>query len=652
MKRHSITIIGMGPRGLSVFERIAAHARDYRVPIQLNLIEPNACGAGVHAPRQPQHLLINTLASQVTIFPSPEVVARAPSCVTPSLTEWARAQGYRRFGAEFYKVGEGADSVSASGGINTGGADITDSDYLPRQLLGRYLNWAYSALAAALPPNVTLTHLRHRAIDMFQQPDGSFMIELDSGFSVSSDFVFLTTGHGRNNLTDEEAWLRKFAQDHARYNSKLSYVRHVYPLDKLGAISHEARVAIQGLGLSAHDVLAELTVGRGGRFEPAGPGLRYVASGQEPALLLFSRQCLPAAARGINQKGLAGRHQAQYFTREAVRALRAQALRERGSAQLDFDKELLPLVVKEMAYAYRCADDAVPPNPLWYNPGKAECAVIDALLFPLRGRSFADPTAFAAFFDELLAADLDEARRGNTVSPLKAAAEVLRDARAVLQDAVEHGGLLPASHRKFLSVYNPAINRATFGPPLVRNLQLRALMDAGVLQIADGPNPIVRIDEERSQFALHTRFDATTTVQLVDALVVARLDVFSPETDDSMLIRNLLKRGTVRPFYNGTFHPGGVDIDTGNHPFNRAGRTCDNLWVLGYPAEGVNYYTHALPRPLLQSRQVLDAERCVRALFAAMGQRDAARKATRPATLTRVATQEKERLADALQGRQ
>ncbi len=604
MKRINVTIIGMGPRGLSVFERIAAFARASAIPLQLNLIEPGACGAGAHAPRQPQHLLTNTLASQVTLFPGPGAVEQAPSCVTPSLTEWARSQGYRRFGAEYYRAGEG-------------GAEILDSDYLPRQLLGRYLTWAYGAIAAAMPPTVTVNHLRHRAIDMFQQPDASFVVELDSGFSVSSDFVFLTTGHSNGNLTDEEAWLRKFAQDHARYNSKLRYVRHAYPLDKLIAIGHDAVVGIQGLGLTAHDVLAELTVGRGGRFQPAGAGLRYIASGQEPQLMLFSRNCLPAAARAINQKGVAGRHPARFFTREAVRALRAEAVRERGSAQLDFDRELLPLMLKEMGYAYRAAADAKAPDPLWYQLGDEERLAIETMLFPLRGRSFADPAEYAAFFRAQLADDLREAARGNTTSPLKAAADVLRDARAVLQDSIEHGGLLPASHRKFLSVLNPAINRVTFGPPLVRNLQLEALVEAGVLSIADGPNPALRIDEERSQFALHTRLAGGATVRYLDAVVVARLDVFSPETDDTVLTRNLLKRGTIRPFYNGSFHPGGIDIDVDNHPFNRAGRQAANLWVLGYPSEGAQYYTHALPRPQLASRQVADADRCVRALFAA-----------------------------------
>lgn len=614
MKRISVTIIGVGPRGLSILERIAAFARRSEAALQVNLVDPGECGPGVHSARQPQHLLTNTLASQVTLFPFSEAVELAPACATLSLTEWARAQGYRRFGEQFIQVEPGS-----------GGADIAETDYLPRQLLGLYLAWAYAQIAAALPASVALRHLRQRALDMVQQPDGSFVVELENGYALPSDFVFLTTGHGKNVLSDEEAWCRKFAHDHARYNNKLAFIRHVYPLDKLAAIGSDAWVGIQGIGLTAHDVVAELTVGRGGRFVHDGDGdaggaLRYLRSGQEPQLLLFSRNCLPAAARGINQKGLAGRHPARFFTREAVRALRERQLRAGAGPQLDFDRDLLPLLLKEMGYAWRTAADGAAPDPLWYALGEEERDGIGAMLFPLHGQRFASQAEFQAFFRALLEADLRQAGLGNLGSPAKASADVLRDARAVLQEIVEHGGLAPASHRKFLSVYNPAINRISFGPPRQRNEQLLALMDAGVLSIAAGPSPALRADEERAQFVLLNKFAGGTVSNFLDVLVIARLDPYSPDTDDAVFTRNLLKRGTVRPYFNGSFHPGGLDIDCANHPLNRVGRIAPNLWAVGYLVEGVHYYTHALPRPLMHSRQVLDAERCVRELFKAIEQ--------------------------------
>jgi uncharacterized NAD(P)/FAD-binding protein YdhS len=652
MKRYSVTIVGMGPRGLSVLERIAAIAASRQLLLDIVLIEPGECGPGVHTTRQPQHLLINTVASQVTMFPALGAVQHAPLCATPSLTAWARQSGYRRFGDSYHRI-EGA------------GDGITESDYLPRSMLGEYLAWAYQQVAASLPACVTLTHHRQRANDLWQQQDGRTAIELESGFIVHSDFVFLTTGHGRNLPSDLDASLAKFAQDHARYNSRLSFVRHVYPLDKLARISPEARVAIQGLGLSAHDVIAELTVGRGGVFvrqpngEPNGQGgpglLRYQRSGREPKLTLCSRNCLPYAARGINQKGLDGRHHPHYFTPDAVEGLRRMALATRGSRQLDFDRELLPLLKREMAWVYRntlARTAALPannaraggtvehamspaaspvPDPLTFVPDADDEALIDTLLFPLRERQFANLDEFRDFFTDWLQADLREARLGNTGSATKAATDVLRDVRATLQAAIEHGGLTPASHRKFLNVYHPAINRAAFGPPLRRNEELLALLDAGVIDIVSGPNSVVEVDEDDSTYVLNTKFADGNERRPIDVLVVARLDAFFPETDESLLIRNVLKRGLVRPYYNGMFHPGGIEIDEASQPLNVQGEPARNIWALGYPVEGCHYYTHALPRPMLRSRQVLDADRCVTAMFARMADHPRHTPGRRPA---------------------
>jgi len=595
MKRTSVTIIGMGPRGLSVLERLAAAAAARQLLLDVILIDPGECGAGVHAARQPQHLLINTLASQVTMFPAPGAVEHAPVCATPSLTAWAQQQGYRRVGQRYYRLD------------GHGGQDIGDGDYLPRSLLGEYLGWVYQQIVAALPAGVTLTHHRQRAADLRKQPDGSCAIELESGYTVRSDFVFLTTGHGSNLPSDLDAWLGKFAQDHARYNSKLAFVRHAYPVEQLSRIGADARVAVQGLGLSAHDVIAELTVGRGGEFIAHEGGLRYQASGREPRLTLCSRNCLPYAARGINQKGLDGRHQPRYFTPDAVDTLRRQALIARGSSQLDFDRELLPLLKREMGEVYRVTPGAAAID---------DDSLFTELLFPLQDRQFASLAEFQRYFRDWLQADLAQALQGNLASPAKAATDVLRDVRATLQAAIEHGGLTPASHRKFLNVYHPAINRAAFGPPLRRNQELLALLDAGVIAIRSGPGSRIGIDENESTYLLSTKFAGGEEKQPVDVVVIARLDAFFPETETSLLIRNLLKRGLFRPYYNGVFHPGGIDINRAGQPLDAQGEVVANVWALGYPVEGAHYYTHALPRPQMRSRQVLDADRCVAMMVA------------------------------------
>ena len=73
------------------------------------------------------------------------------------------------------------------------------------------------------------------------------------------------------------------------------------------------------------------------------------------------------------------------------------------------------------------------------------------------------------------------------------------------------------------------------------------------------------------------------------------------------LMRNLLQRGTVRPYYNGSFHPGGIDVDAACHPVSRAGRIAPNLWALGCLIEGPQFASDAFPRPGANSPAVRDA---------------------------------------------
>src|SRR5439155_790822 len=74
------------------------------------------------------------------------------------------------------------------------------------------------------------------------------------------------------------------------------------------------------------------------------------------------------------------------------------------------------------------------------------------------------------------------------------------------------------------------------------------------------------------------------------------------EQQDLPLIRNMLRRGTLRPHMNGGFHPGGIDADASQNVIGAAGQVHRNLWALGILAEGANFCTYVLPRALVNSR--------------------------------------------------
>lgn len=321
----------------------------------------------------------------------------------------------------------------------------------------------------------------------------------------------------------------------------------------------------------------------------------------------------------MHQKEPGKLYKACFFTKEAVVAKRAERLARYGSPALDFDRDLLPLLIKEMAYVYRSTRDGLWPDPSTYVVDEHDHSLVDQLLYPLKNRSFQDLAEYRKFFLWHLEEDLEHAEKGNVKGPEKAAIEVIRDSRQSLRLAVEYNGLTPGSHQRFLEYHVPMINRITFGPPARRNYELLALFEAGILDLASGPGPTVSTDPDRCKFIVESQFGGIPTRAESDVLVVGRIDTFSPRNDTSQFIQNLLRRGLIRPYFNGEYHPGGLDIDRQNRPINRNGQPLPKVWAVGYPVEGPNYFTHALPLPGVRSQQVVDADRCVVELFRMLG---------------------------------
>jgi uncharacterized NAD(P)/FAD-binding protein YdhS len=597
-----VAIIGVGPRGLSILQRLSElfHQLPGGCAVEVHLVDPGDSGQGVHSSRQPSYLLTNTIANQVTMFSDGR---------GPSFTKWSNEAGYRRFSRAYFPTGDDA------------GETVGEHDYLPRSMLGEYLSWVFDRTVRALPSDVHLIHHRDRAVDIENIGAGRLAIRLAQGAEIYSDFAILATGHCERIPTDEDSAFETFTQENAARNHRLVYCSNPYPVDKLQRIAPGADVAVQGFGLTAYDVISALTVGRGGCFERTGKEMRYFPSGREPNIHLFSRQCLPFSARGVNQKGTTGQHRAQFFTREAVQRLKKRATSCRKGGQLDFEAEVLPLLLREMGYAYRTATEQryLPPEEYHFCP--ADRRAVESIIDPLRGRSFANHSEFKKFFVEYIVNDLKQAELGNVAGPVKAATDVIRDTRASLREAVEFAGLTPSSHQTFNAKYVPMMNRISFGPPMQRNFELLALLNAGVVNLAGGPGCCIVTDQGAAKFAIHTDFGDGRETRYVDALVIARLDPFRPERDRSPLVGNLLARGLIRPYSNGSFKPGGIDIDENGHPINAAGSALPNVWAVGYLVEGPCFYTHALPRQGLISQFISDADTCVRDMLAQIEER-------------------------------
>ncbi|MGW4645033.1 FAD/NAD(P)-binding protein [Kitasatospora sp. NPDC004289] len=599
-----IGVIGLGSRGLGVLERIITLASQEswgRRPVRVELVDPVGDGSGLHDPEQPDYLLLNTVAAQVSHFPEEATVGDAVADRGTDLYTWVTGRSLR--------LAEDGFTLGAFG------RPVAPDDYLPRRILGEYLAWCLRRTLARAPEHVTVELHRTTAIALNEAPDGGRSITLEDGRRVEVDHVFLTTGHTP-------------PAEPAPGPGGERYLREIYPLPgQLARIEPGQTVALGGTGLSAMDALAALTVGRGGEHVPGPDGRRcYLPSGREPRILLYSRTGLPFRARPENNRR--GGYQPIAFTRQAVDRLRTDR------PELDLREQVEPLILTEMRIAFhrRTAAlaggeelEAVVERALReahaagrigaeldrLDREQGEFDPVELVHPPVGGTE--DREAYQAWYLDRIAQDLAQARLGLAGSPVKSALEVLRDLRDVIRYAVDFGGLEEKSHEEFYGSYTGVLNRNVTGPQLDRHAELLALVEAGIVKIPFGPAPTVEWDG--LGWVVSSTELATPHQEWVDWLCLATSGQPDVERTASPLLRQLRDSGRIRRHRPSAPSSRGVDVTRGNQPIGADGTVDERLWVLGPLCEGATFYNHYVPSPGGPNRALADAHRCVGDLF-------------------------------------
>ncbi|WP_232544290.1 FAD/NAD(P)-binding protein [Streptomyces buecherae] len=390
--RLDVCVIGVGPRGLSVLERLCANARHFPAlgALTVHVVDPHVPGPGqVWRTDQSRHLLMNTVACQVTVFTDDSVDMAGPLAPGPSLYEWARALGARNAApsggvppqpgarrayeapARATQQPSGAPSEAPTRAPRTAASDayglpgpgdppcdaatlaeaaaLGPDTYPTRALYGSYLAWAFGRIVAGAPARVTVRVHAGRAVALDEGAAGTQTVTLEDGGRLEGlDAVVLAQGHLPVEPSPAQARLADFAAGHG-----LVYVPPANPADAdLSGIAPGDTVLLRGLGLNFFDHMALLTQGRGGRYERRAGRLVYLPSGREPRLYAGSRRGMPYHARGENEKGVEGRHEPFLLTPELIAKLRAQAA---GTPGLAFREALWPLVAREVETVYYCA---------------------------------------------------------------------------------------------------------------------------------------------------------------------------------------------------------------------------------------------------------------------------------------------------------
>ncbi|MFC8623893.1 FAD/NAD(P)-binding protein [Streptomyces anulatus] len=625
-----IAVVGSGPRGISVLERIAVRAaaeaaeaaegadaaeraeaavpadpsgaaggRSPR-PVRVHLIDATEIGAGrVWRTDQDDWFTMNTVISQVTMYSGgPDGGPDRPGA-GPSLGEWIAHR--------HETAGEPA---------------LGPDDYASRVRYGQYLTHVHRTIAEHLPSHVELVPVTGRVTALRTGPDDGYLLSLDSApHLLEADRVVLATGHPFN---APDAFERTML-DFTGRNPGTHYLCGDSAADMaLGedTVPPGSAVGIKGLGLSFYDVMLSLTVGRGGTFRHEegtgdGGGLRYLPSGREPRIVAGSRSGLPIPARGRNQKRPDFSHRALFLTRDAL--LHARRARG-GGGQLDFAEDVLPLLRREIDHVFyvthvrnssgREAADAFAeahaellraggdPGPLRASAGLGDVPPVDldALARPFGDTRFASAEEFRERLLTVMDEDLAEAELGTLDGPLKSALDVLRDIRNVVRLAVDYGGLLPASHTGFFhGRFLPVNALLSAGPPMARVEQLRALVRQGIVEVA-GPGTRFEADDEAGAFRVVSP-QVTGSERYVRSLIDARIPTPDLLRDTSPLTRQLVDEGLVRPYViegpAGEEHAtGGLEVTMSPfHVVDRSGRIHPDLYALGIPTEHTRWFT-------------------------------------------------------------
>ena len=626
-----VCVVGAGPRGLSVLERICANERksaSHRA-VTLHVVDPHRPGAGrVWRTDQSEQLLMNTVSSQVTVYTDDSVEMDGPIETGPSLYEWARSVAL--------SDGSGAQ---VSDGVLAEARRLGPDDYPTRAFYGSYLEDVFRRVVAEAPGHVTVRVYQAEATALHDDvPGGAQCLTLSDGTRLSGlDAVVLAQGHVRARPTRQVESLSEEAEA-----CGLLLVPPANPADvDLSSIEPGQAVLLRGLGLNFFDHMALLTVGRGGRFERNGDRLVYRPSGREPRMYAGSRRGVPYHARGNNEKGAYGRYEPRLLTQEVITRLRERAAK---GQRVYFAVDLWPMIAKEVASVYygalltangRGAErEEFVERYLVASSGEVEAELLDAygisaedrwdwerIAHPYAQRGFPSRAAFRDWLLGHLAKDVRDARAGNLSGPLKAALDVLRDLRNEIRLVVDHGGLDGISYRDDLqNWYTPLNAYLSIGPPVSRIEEAIALADAGVLEFM-GPELRVRVDREERAFVAESSRVEGPPVR-ASALIEARLPEPDIRRTADPLLGQLLATGQCRPYRI----PGatGADVETGGlavseRPYrliDAEGRTHPRRFAYGVPTEAVHWVTATGIRPGVNSVTLGDSDAIARAVLA------------------------------------
>ncbi|GAY08552.1 FAD/NAD(P)-binding domain-containing protein [Pseudonocardia sp. N23] len=554
MPRHprSIVVVGAGPRGTGLLERLGANLPELLPDgeLDVHLVDPFPPGAGrIWRHAQSPLLAMNSMAADVTMYTDDSVVCAGPIVAGPSLWDWVQ------------RVRDGelpTETADALGPALWAELTAVDASTFPsRQLQSRYLEWVLRDVVAALPPRVRVHLHTGRATAVTETGEDQWVTVEGLAAPIRADSVVLASGHLDATPTVDELDLGARAAA-----AGLRYLPPEQTTDTdLSVVRPGETVLVRGLGLAFVDLVVLLFEGRGGRFVPAADSsdqLRYIPSGDEPVLVAGSpRGSIYHSKTHYQLRG--GRPPLpRHFGPADIAPLVA-------GGPVDMGATLWPLMAKEIAWGWYHELVAGHPDRVTLDldefaarfaalrwgtaemdafladaaPDPLDRLDLDALDRPLAGLAAPDLDALQPLVVDRIAEDLRQHVDPRHTPHLGAFVAMLSVYGEVTQLQGE-GGLTAASRARDVPWWQSFFNAVASGPPGFRVRQILALADAGLVRFL-GPGMWVSVEGG----VLRAGSAATPEIVTSTILVDARLPDSSAARSTDPLLAQLVRDGAV-----------------------------------------------------------------------------------------------------------
>lgn len=608
-----VAIVGAGPRGLSVLERIVAHARvQEEEAIQIKIFDPFGPGGKIWRVNQSLNVKMNTVCCQVTLFTDETLSTGGPIAKGPNLYEWATS-----LAADFIQ----ANSALPQEPFLLECMTLEPNDHCSRALYGVYQQWFYAYIQTRLTPQTSITFFRD-TVKSIRKGDTSFRL-YTKAVETTVDKVVLAVGHLDMQHSQTAQTFADFAAEH-----RLLYVAPKNAADAyLQAIRPKEAVIVRGLGLTFFDYVARLTRERGGLFRRVNQQLVYISSGQEPKIIAGSRRGFPYHPRGKNQKTYGVECQPKFLTPQKL----AQWKNEQTVSATDF----FAWLKRELAFVYYTrlvkkkypnidaqafqADllrEAAPQDWVQNYPIASEDLLDWAQIAqPLLQKS--EQESYEAFMLRYIETCWRAAKEGNLTNPLSSAFDALKDLRDEVRWMLREQLFTDDDAWHVLWQWFTPLNAfLSVGPPLERMEELQALIQAGVVVLL-APN--MQVDMTDGQFLAYSQLE-TEKSYAASYLIDAYLPKIAIEQSRNPLIQQLLEAQLIHPHTltlanQDTQKTGAIAVDVKTNQVLQAnGQALANFYCFGVPTEGVHWLTTTTARPGTDAWNLREADQLAEAI--------------------------------------